>query len=266
MIRKWLQIFSWTFCNQVLRVHEWNWFSHHLWWEVIGLWQEWTVVHCQLKTNWAMCITKKPYLISKYSWGGWLILACPIFRSEFARSRRRCGDAVGSGRHNGIWGEGTGRSGRLIADIVDDNHQWCISFTLWNMSNEIHNLCKTLQLKTEAWSVGSWSNFLVCDRSTEIPLESNRIACLYSQGPSGFVGRLFLFVLCMRRGDGRGPKGYNEDYTDSVIAGWPIVPRLQNVRWSSQIGFSGRGRSMRMMKKGVCPLLISSWSDAHIWF
>ena len=73
-----------------------------------------------------------------------------------------------------------------------------------------------------------------------------------------------MFVLCMRRRDGRGPKGYNEDYTDSVIAGWPIVPRLQNVRWSSQIGFSGRGRRMRMMKKGFCPLLISSWSDAHI--
>ena len=80
--------------------------------------------------NWAMCVAKKPYLISKYSWGGWLILACPILRSEFARSRRRCGDAVGSGRHNGIWGEGTGRSGRLIADIADDNHHWCISFTL----------------------------------------------------------------------------------------------------------------------------------------
>ena len=36
-------------------------------------------------------------------------------------------------------------------------------------------------------------------------------------------------MCCVCVGDGRGPKGYNEDYTDSVIAGWPIVPRLQNV-------------------------------------
>ena len=41
-------------------------------------------------------------------------------------------------------------------------------------------------------------------------------------------GRFCLCCVCV--GDGRGAKGYNEDYTDSVIAGWAIVPRLQNVR------------------------------------
>ena len=57
-----------------------------------------------------------------------------------------------------------------------------------------------------------------------------------------------MFVLCMRRGDGRGPKGYNEDYTDSVIAGWPIVRRLQNVRTgykASLVSAPDRGRRVR---------------------
>ena len=67
-------------------------------------------------------------------------------------------------------------------------------------------------------------------------------------------GCFCLYCVCV--GDGRGPEGYNEDYTDSVIAGWPIVPRLQSVpRISGFLGirrsdFPEGGSRIKIWKKG----------------
>lgn len=91
------------------------------------------------------------------------------------------------------------------------------------MSDEIHNLCKTLRI--------SWPNLLVqkglvyvmgARKETKLPVSTAKVYWAL------WGGRFCLCCVCV--GDGRGAKGYNEDYTDSVIAGWPIVPRLQNVR------------------------------------
>ena len=64
-------------------------------------------------------------------------------------------------------------------------------------------------------------------------------------------------MCCVCVGDGRGAKGYNEDYTDSVIAGWPIVRRLQNVRTgykASLVSAPDRGRRVRSFLDALASL------------